>query len=86
MTREEAITNIKALNAVCWQKEFYDEKFATALALAIRSLEAWDEIIKHLETTAKELLDRENEKQSHAFAKGITFAVSMIKDHLKEVE
>lgn len=39
MTEQEAIKNIKALNAVCWQKDFYDEEFAKALALAIKALE-----------------------------------------------
>lgn len=45
-----------------------------------------DEVITHLKTTRDELLARENEKQSHAFAKGITFSISMINAHLKEVE
>ena len=39
MTEQEAIKNIKALNAVCWQKDFYDEEFAKALALAIKTIE-----------------------------------------------
>lgn len=39
MTENEAIKNIKALNAVCWQKDFYDEEFARALATAIQALE-----------------------------------------------
>lgn len=39
MKVQKAIKNINALNAVCWQKDFYDEEFARALALAIQSLE-----------------------------------------------
>jgi len=39
MTREEAIRNINALNAVCGQKDFYDEKFFEALDMAIKALE-----------------------------------------------
>ena len=45
-----------------------------------------EEAIKHLETTAKELLDREDVNQAHAFAKGITFSVAMIKNHMEEAE
>ena len=48
--------------------------------------EALNEIIKNLETTSSELLEREDENNSHAFAKGITFSVAMIKNYLKEVE
>lgn len=57
-----------------------------AIDIAIRSLEAWGEIIGHLKTTANELLSKEDENKSHAFAKGITFAVSMISVFLEEVE
>ena len=39
MTREEAIKNINALNAVCGQKDLYDAEFENALALAIEALE-----------------------------------------------
>ena len=39
MNVKEAIKNINALNAVCGQKDFYDEEFARALSLAIQSLE-----------------------------------------------
>lgn len=38
MTYEEGIKNIKALNAVCGQKDFYDAEFENALALAIDAL------------------------------------------------
>lgn len=39
MIYEEAIKNINALNAVCCQKDFYDNEFENALALAIKDLE-----------------------------------------------
>ena len=85
MTREEAISNLRnIMGKIPFGKSF--DAYFDACSVAIQSLEAWDEIINHLEATAKELLDREDEKQSHAFAKGITFAVSMIKNHMKEVE
>lgn len=38
MTENEAIKNIKALNAVCWDKDFYDEEFAKAMAKAVKAL------------------------------------------------
>lgn len=49
MKVQEAIKNIKALNAVCWQKDFYDEEFARALALAIKSLEMQDKLKQWIE-------------------------------------
>lgn len=39
MTKEEAIRNINALNAVCGQKDFYDNEFEEALRMAIQALE-----------------------------------------------
>ena len=39
MTENEAIKNINALNAVCLQKDFYDEEFARTLTTAIQALE-----------------------------------------------
>ena len=39
MTYEEVIKNINALNAVCGQKDFYDDEFENALALTIDALE-----------------------------------------------
>lgn len=39
MTENEAIENINALNAVCGQKDFYDEEFEKSLELAIQALE-----------------------------------------------
>ena len=39
MTYEEAIKNINALNAVCGQKDLYDDEFESALSLAIEALE-----------------------------------------------
>lgn len=83
LKRQEMIEDLRTL------KEFFIERSnATPVCLdySIRSLEAWDEVVKHLETTASELIEREDEKHSHAFAKGITFAVAMIKNHLKGVE
>ena len=38
MTENEAIKNINALNAVCWDKYFYDEEFARAMAKAVKAL------------------------------------------------
>lgn len=38
MTENEAIENINALNAVCWQKDFYDEEFEESLEIAIEAL------------------------------------------------
>lgn len=84
MTREETISNLRSMMGGMPFDKCFD--WISACSIAIQSLEAWDEIINHLEATAKELLDREDEKQSHAFAKGITFAVAMIKNHMKEVE
>lgn len=84
MTRKEAISKLRDMMGGMPFDKCFD--WIVACSVAIQSLEAWDEIIKHLETTAKDLLEREDEKQSHAFAKGITFSVSMIKNHMKEVE
>lgn len=63
MTENEAVKNIKALNAVCWHKDFYDEEFARALATAIQALEeiqqyrAYKEIFEsHFSKEALELL------------------------------
>lgn len=39
MTEQEAIRNINALNAVCGQKDFYDEELEKALGMAIKALE-----------------------------------------------
>lgn len=49
MNVQEAIKNIKALNAVCWQKDFYDEEFARALALAIKSLAMQEKLKQWIE-------------------------------------
>lgn len=49
MNVQEAIKNINALNAVCGQKDFYDEEFARALALAIQSLEMQDKLKQWIE-------------------------------------
>lgn len=38
MSDNEAIKNINALNAVCWDKDFYDEEFAKAMAKAVKAL------------------------------------------------
>lgn len=38
MTENEAIKNINALNAVCWDKYFYDKEFARAMAKAVKAL------------------------------------------------
>ena len=40
MTREKAIRNITALNAICGQKKFYNKQFKRALDTAIEVLEA----------------------------------------------
>lgn len=39
MTYEEAIININELNAVCEQKDFYDEDFNKALKVAVKCIE-----------------------------------------------
>jgi len=39
MTKEEAIRNIDALNAVCGQKDFFDKEFEEALLVAEKALE-----------------------------------------------
>ena len=49
MNVQEAIKNINALNAVCGQKDFYDEEFARALSLAIKSLEMQDKLKQWIE-------------------------------------
>jgi hypothetical protein len=38
MTEQEAIKNINALNAVCGQKDFYDEEFVEALKMGVDAL------------------------------------------------
>lgn len=43
MTREEAIKNIYALNAVCGQKEFYDKEFEEALSMAIEAIKTLED-------------------------------------------
>ena len=50
----------------------------------VGTMENLEELINALETTAAELLEREDENQSHTFAKGITFSVAMIKNFMKE--
>ena len=49
MNVQEAIKNINALNAVCGQKDFYDEEFARALSLAIKALEMQDKLKQWIE-------------------------------------
>ena len=39
MTEAEAIKNINALNAVCGQKDFYNEEFVEALKMSVEALE-----------------------------------------------
>ena len=87
MTREEAIEVLKyqSENDVFvgteWRRTIHD-----ALGMAIRSLEAWDEVIKHLETTIREIQSTEMDQDCTMFCQGLTFAVAMIKNHLKEVD
>ena len=38
MTKEEAIKNINALNAICMRKGFYDDEFSEALKMATDAL------------------------------------------------
>ena len=78
MTREDAIDILDEVKEIDDSMYQYNEAYMSALEMAIKSLEAWDEVIGHLQTTANELLERKDEKHSHFFAKGITFAVSMI--------
>ena len=47
-------------------------------------MEHLEKLINALEATAAELLERDDENNSHAFAKGITFSVAMIKNYMKE--
>ena len=79
MTREEAAEVLQStMMANTKNRE-------PAVSMAIRSLKAWDEVIGNLEYARGELLKSED-KSTQAFAKGITFAVSMMKNHLKDVE
>lgn len=50
------------------------------------SEEKLNQLIKTLEDTAAELLERDDENNSHTFAKGITFSVAMIKNYMKDGE
>lgn len=45
MINEEAIININALNAVCEQKDFYDEDFNKALKVAVKCIEKQSNIV-----------------------------------------
>ena len=78
MNREEAIRNINALNAVCGQKDFYDEKFLEALYMAIRSLDAWNKVL--LDITK---MDRKASGREKLIISDIKMS---IKKHLGEVE
>lgn len=80
MTREEAIHELET------NIDYSTPRIKEACAMAIKSLEMWDEVIQHLKSTANELLEIKDENYSHYFAKGITFAVSMITVHLEEAE
>ena len=87
MTREEAINALKARCHYCehFPKCVNDktECFKSA-EMAIKSLEAWDEVIKHLETTISEIQSTEMDQDCTMFCNGLTFAVAMIKNHMKE--
>ena len=57
MTRTEAIKNLNALNAICGQKDFYDNEFATALNMAINSLKV-DEMYQLEKEDADEFIPK----------------------------
>lgn len=79
MTREEAAEVLQStMMANTKNRE-------PAVSMAVRSLKAWDEVIESLEQARGDLLKSED-INVQAFAKGITFAVSMMKSHLKDVE
>lgn len=87
MTREEAIKNINALNAVCWQKDFYDEEFEEALTLAIRNLEAWDKILKDVRRYELNCYFDADETTCKLCNNNVFGSIrSIIQKHLKEVE
>lgn len=79
MTIKEAIVELGALNGI------YNDQVTTALIMGIRSLEAWDEVIEHLEIIISEMKSTEMDQDSKSFCHGLTFALAMAKRHLKGV-
>ncbi len=80
MTIKEAIVELDELNGI------YNEQVTTARIMGIRSLEAWDEVIGHLEITISEIKSTEMDQDSKSFCHGLTFALAMVKRHLKGVK
>lgn len=82
MTREEAVDVLKRTLP-------YESNFAEARTVAIKSLEAWDKVIKDsTERTVTFIPKRleENETYDSAFHDGVNYVMDIIRWHLKEVE
>ena len=81
MTREEAIEHIKNIKIFAITDGYYTDEAIEALAMATRSLEAWEKV-------RKELKEKRNEYSDCGLigsASGISRSLDIIDKHLAEV-
>ena len=76
MNIEQAKRNIIALDAVCGQKDFYDDEFIKALKMAYNSLDMWDTVIEEIK--------REEDLTDNKY--GLRLAEIIIEKYKKEIE
>lgn len=85
MIIEKALEILEPIKVHCVdnpQQEIYK-----AIGVGIKSLEAWNKVIRQLDVKAFDLYMREDGNASHIYAQGIMYAVSVIRGHLmQEVE
>ena len=78
MTVEKAFQNMIVLDAVCGQKDFYDEEFRQAILTAERSLEGWKKVKEEILTIQK--------YDGNSFINISYLLENIINKHLQEVE
>ena len=82
MTVKKAFQNMIVLDAVCGQKDFYDEEFRQAILTAERSLEAWENVKEEVLKTQTYIMF-EGDTDLYVERKDV---LKIIDKHLKEVE
>ena len=94
MTREEAIRNINALNAVCGQKPFYDNEFEEALGIAVEALENQKSLQAELEEIKAEVIEqieyfsqyKEDKDYDLGSYDAYNYMLSVINEHIAELK
>lgn len=88
MSREETISNLRdMMGGIPFGKSF-DGQF-DACWVAIKSLEAWDKVIKDATERTVTFIPKSiegNETYESAFYDGVNYVVDIIKGYLKEVK